>query len=130
MFDDKKGPIEHFSWGKFVVCGKEHGKEDDKKEGCGKDIRIIGKKVTEWKERKGHLLDKSMITGVFEDNIKVLVIGTGVNEQIVCPDKVKEFITSKGINEIILKSTPEACRIYNNLYNKGEKVAMLAHGTC
>jgi hypothetical protein len=26
MFGDPKGPIEHFSWGKFVIYGKEHGK--------------------------------------------------------------------------------------------------------
>lgn len=24
MFNDKEGPIEHFSWGKFIVSGETH----------------------------------------------------------------------------------------------------------
>jgi hypothetical protein len=46
MFDDPKGPIEHFSWGKFIICGKEHSKLDEKI-GVGKDIRLIGKKKSQ-----------------------------------------------------------------------------------
>jgi len=26
MFDEPKGPIEHFSWGKFIICRKKHSK--------------------------------------------------------------------------------------------------------
>jgi len=76
MYSDLKGPIESFSWGKFVILGKEHSKSHDGKVGAGKDIRLIGQEVSKWKERQGHEL--------FSDE----------------------------------------------LYHKGEKIALLAHGTC
>ena len=42
MFNDSKGAIEHFSWGKFVINGEEHGKTNEGKKGKGKDICLIG----------------------------------------------------------------------------------------
>ncbi len=130
MFDDPEGPIEHYSWGKFVVCGKEHSKTGAGKTGEGKDIRMIGTEVSKWKERKGHNLDKTMITGIFEHKIDVLIIGTGADGMLECPDKVREFILKKGIKKLIIEKTPAACRIYNECFKKGKKVALLAHGTC
>jgi hypothetical protein len=130
MFDDKRGPIEHFSWGKFIVCGKEHSKVSGEKIGAGKDIRLIGKNISKWKEREGHRLGPEMITGVFDQNIEILILGIGVDGLVECPEKVKKYIKSNGIKKLILEKTPEACRVYNDLFNKGEKVALLAHGTC
>jgi len=127
MFDDPHGPIEHFSWGKFVVCGAEHSSGG---KGVGNDIRLIGQEVTEWQERKGHQLTASMITGVHKQGIEVLVIGTGVNGALECPEEVKHKIEAKGIKRVILARTPEACALYNSLYRQGTKVALLAHGTC
>ncbi|HEX7555615.1 MAG TPA: hypothetical protein VF338_03245, partial [Leptolinea sp.] len=74
-FSDLQGPIENFSWGKFVILGKVHS---DRGEGVGKDIRMVSSQVTEWKERKGHTLRPDMITGVFEAGVEILVIGIGV----------------------------------------------------
>lgn len=130
MFNDKNGPIEHFSWGRFIVSGSLHTKTPEGKSGKGKDIRIIDTEVTKWKEREGHLLDSDMITGVFDKGIKVLIIGIGVNGMIECPEKVIKKIQKKGIQEVILKKTPDACKLYNRLFHKGKKVALLAHGTC
>jgi hypothetical protein len=130
MFDDANGPIEHFSWGRYVICGEEHGKTHGVKVGKGKDIRLIGKKVSKWKERKGHLLSTSMITGVFDQGIEFLIIGTGVNGFVECAGDVEVSIRQRGIKEVVLKKTPEACRLYNNLYRDKKKVALLAHGTC
>jgi len=36
MVIELKGPIEHFLWGKFIICGKEHSSDT----GVGKDIRV------------------------------------------------------------------------------------------
>jgi hypothetical protein len=130
MYDSKKGPIEHFSWAKFIIRGEEHSKAGDVKKGVGKDVRVIGEKVTKWKEREGHKLSNEMITGVFEKDVEVLIIGIGVDGLIECPDSVKKFIFSKGIKELIFEKTPSACDLYNELYNDGRKVALLAHGTC
>lgn len=130
MFKDKKGPIEKFSWGSFIISGVGHAKTSAGKIGKGKDIRLIGKEVTKWKEREGHILDTRMITGIFGLNIEVLIIGTGVEGMIECPEKVRNYIQDSGIEELILKKTPEACMIYNRLYHEGKNVALLAHGTC
>jgi hypothetical protein len=130
MFKDKNGPIEQFTWGSFVISGIEHAGTPEGKTGKGKDIRLIGKKVTKWKERKGHTLDSHMITGVFGLDIDVLIIGTGVEGMINCPKKVQDYIKNNGIHKLFLKETPEACMIYNRLYHEGKNVALLAHGTC
>jgi len=130
MFYDPKGPIEHFSWGKFVIIGKEHSKTGMGKIGVGKDIRIVGKNVSKWKERSGHLLEKDMITGIYGQEINILIIGTGVNEMVECPEKVIKSIKKNGIEKVVLKSTPEACKLYNKNFREGKKVALLAHGTC
>jgi len=43
---------------------------------------------------------------------------------------VKDFIRENGVGKLIVKKTQDACKIYNELYDQGEKVALLAHGTC
>ncbi len=35
MFDDPKGPIEYFSWGKFIICGAEHSGAEEAQTGVG-----------------------------------------------------------------------------------------------
>ncbi len=130
MFHDKQGPIESFSWGMFVINGEKHGKTDDKKKGVGKDIRLVGKRISKWKERKGHELSFDMITGVFGHNIETLIIGIGVESRIECPEDVIHAIKEHGIPTVILKATPEACKLYNEYFRSGTNVALLAHGTC
>jgi hypothetical protein len=130
MFNDAKGPIEHFSWGKFIVAGAEHSKTENGKAGKGKDIRLIGTEVSKWKEREGLILNNGMITGVFNNNIDTLIIGIGVEGMISCPDKIIRYIKNNGISEVILEKTPDACKLYNQLFHQGRKVALLAHGTC
>jgi hypothetical protein len=125
-----EGAVEWVSWGTFRVCGKEHAKTEKGKVGVGKDIRVIGRDVTEWKERKGHSLTSSMITGVYDAGIEVLVIGIGVDGAIECPEEVKRSIRERGIARVELRRTPEACQLYNALLRAGKRVALLAHGTC
>jgi hypothetical protein len=130
MFDDPNGPIEHFEWGRYIISGKKHAAGKSKQVGAGKDIRLIGEEVTEWQERKGHLLTPEMVTGVYQQGIQVLVIGIGVDGALQCPEEVKRSILNHGIGEVITALTPEACRLYNMLYHQGRHVALLAHGTC
>jgi hypothetical protein len=125
MFDDPEGPIEHFSWGSFVINGQEHSPTA----GVGKDIRLIGDDVSAWSERQGHRLKKSMITGIYNSDIDVLVLGLGVHGRIKCPGKVRREIKQHGLT-LIAEPTPEACRVYNEQYRAGKNVALLAHGTC
>lgn len=126
MFDDPKGPIEHFSWGTFVIGGEEHSTGA----GVGKDIRLVGSDVSTWRERKGHRLEKSMITGVLDHDIDTLIVGLGVHGAVECPETLREAIRDHGISELILQPTPQACATYNELFHRRRRVALLAHGTC
>ena len=125
----KKGPIDRFTWGRFVVRGKEHS-EDGRVVGAGKDIRIVGDKVTAWKEREGHKLTPDMITGIYDEDVEMLVIGLGVEKALKCPKPVLKAIRKHGIKRVVLAATPKACKKYNKLVNGGKRVAFLAHGTC
>jgi hypothetical protein len=127
MLQDDEGPIERFDWGRFTIRGTVHGEGHL---GAGKDIRIIGGSVTAWSERKGHLLKPKMITGVYNLGLEVLVIGNGVNGALQVPPDLLDEVRQNGIPDVRVALTPEACRIYNDLYRGGREVAMLAHGTC
>jgi len=127
MFEDPKGPIERFEWGTFVIAGKRHGEGGQR---VGKDVRVIGSKVSEWKERKGHVLTPAMVTCVYDRGIDTLVIGVGVYGALECPSDVKAAIADHGISDLRILPTPAACREYNALVRAGRKVALLAHGTC
>lgn len=126
MFEDRGGPIERFDWGVFTVNGRRHGGG----EGVGRDIRLIGDEISEWKERKGHVLTPDMIAGVFEHQPETLIIGCGVYGALECPDDVLADIRAHGIDDVRVLRTPDACKEYNALYHSGRRVALLAHGTC
>lgn len=130
LFEDAAGPIERFSWGRFVVGGEAHSKGPEGRVGAGKDIRLIGATVTPWKERKGHRLKRSMITGVYDQGLDVLVIGSGVHGLVEVPEKVRKAVADHGIAELIVEPTVEACGAYNRLHRQGKRVGLLAHGTC
>ena len=130
MFRDPKGPIESFTFGEFVILGEEHSGSGDSRIGKGKDIRMIGKKVERWKEREGHVLDRSMVEGVLDRDVRLVVIGNGEDGRLFVPDEIVKFLLKNGIEKVIVLRTPDACKEYNRLYREGEKVALLAHGTC
>ncbi|MBN2350036.1 MAG: hypothetical protein JXJ22_14445 [Bacteroidales bacterium] len=129
-FDDPIGPIQHYSWAKFVVQGEEHSKTLHGSTGKGKDILLVGTKVKKWKKRKGHVLTEEMIEVVYDYNIDILIIGIGADGKIECSVSLINSIKRHGIDEVILKKTKEACQAYNLFYHQGKKVALLAHGTC
>jgi hypothetical protein len=130
MAEEQRDPVQWIEWGTFDVCGKRHGKTEKGKVGVGKDIRVIGVEVTKWKERKGHTLAPSMITGVYDKGIQTLVIGIGVEGAIECSETVVRSIKQHGIAEVLLQRTPEACRTYSAMLRQGKSAALLAHGTC
>lgn len=130
MFDDREGPIEHYSWGKFIIRGEEHSEAGDATVGKGKDIFLFGKKVKEWKKRKGHSLTREMVEVVLETDAEVLIIGNGADGALSVPQKVIDHLLDHGLRKVIVLRTPEACAEYNRRCREGEKVALLAHGTC
>lgn len=122
--------IESVTFGCFIIRGEEHSERHGARIGAGKDVRVVGKKVSRWKERKGHRLTPNMITGVYGEGVETLIIGCGFSEALVVEQTAIEDALRHGIMEVIVRPTPEACRLYNELHAKGTKVALLAHGTC
>jgi len=127
MFTDPEGLIEFFDWGEFRIAGEVHSAEG---KGVGKDICILGGQVFPWDERKGHRLTPKMVRPILHAGVKVLVIGNGVNGAIQVTHKTRQVVSKAGIERLIIEKTPDACRIYNQLYRQGTEVALLAHGTC
>ncbi len=125
-------PIQACEWGKYVINGQEHSVFLDGKKGAGKNIRVIGTMVTEWPLPKGHdrKLSLDQISGVFDAGLDVLVVGTGHSAMLEYQKRLPQQIHKKGIREVLFLKTPDACREYNARFQKGERVALLAHGTC
>ena len=126
MFDDPEGPIEHFSWAKFIIRGKEHSRS----KGVGKDILVTCEEVREWENMGGHHLTPMSLNCIEGEDLDVLVIGNGVNGIVDISGPVIQRIKELGINEIIIEKTPKACMTFNKINRKGRKVVLLAHGTC
>ncbi|TYB32179.1 MAG: hypothetical protein FXF47_00125 [Candidatus Mcinerneyibacterium aminivorans] len=126
----KEFPIEKFDWGKFVVDGVEHSKNYGLRKGQGKDLKIVGRNVESWKERRGHIVTKDMVNSVLKEKIDVLVIGTGFDGTLKVPKSVKNYLVENGVSEVIIKKTPDACNCYNKLYRQQRNVGLLVHGTC
>lgn len=120
LFQDKDGVIEEVRWGCFRIAGKEFQK----------DIRCLVRDPSPWTERRGHVLDETMITGVWEQAVEVLVIGLGIDGALQCPEGLQKRVRERGISEIIVAPTVEACRMYNSFIRSGKRAALLAHGTC
>ena len=130
LLEEAQGLIERFSWVSFAIQGQEHSKTSTGKVGVGKDVRVLRSEVSAWKELKGHLLKKSMVTSVYGEGVDVLVIGDGVYGALEVSEKVKRDVAEYGIPKLVIEHTPEACGTSNRLFREGKKVALLAHGTC
>lgn len=127
MFEDPKGPIEVFEWGRFTINGENHSMEG---EGVGKDICILNGEVRAWTARKGHTVKPHMLEPVLQAGVRLLVIGNGVYGKLKVTQAARKAIREDGIEQLIIEKTPDACGTYNRLANQGEHVALLAHGTC
>jgi len=127
MFDDPLGPINHFSWGRFIIDGTTHSEDGL---GYGKDICIVGGIVSEWTERHGHNLKKKMVARIFNLPVDILVIGIGVHSALNVPEETVQELHAHGIADVELHPTHLACARFNELYHQGRRVALLAHGTC
>jgi hypothetical protein len=126
LFEDAEGPIQHFSWAKFIINGKEHSRD----KGAGKDILVYQGEARPWDDMGGHTLTRGSLNVLKGLDIDILIIGNGVHGVVSISDDVKKGIMEIGIKRLIIKETPDACKVYNQNYKKGSKVCLLAHGTC
>lgn len=64
-----------------------------------------------------------------ENDPEVIIIGTGQSGMLEVDDEFVKVIKERGI-ELVIKNTPEAIEVYNELIGQGKKVNALIHTTC
>ncbi|UCG68963.1 MAG: hypothetical protein JSV09_14430 [Thermoplasmata archaeon] len=111
--------IDSYDFGTIVVNGRKFTT----------DLIISNKGINpKWWRKEGHRLSLEDIKDVLAQTPEILIIGTGYSGVMSVPKSVEDYIRAKGIN-IIVKRTEEACKKFNELYEKHDVVAAL-HLTC
>lgn len=111
--------IESYSFGKFVIAGKEYKS----------NIKLFDKEVHEYKHLPEHKIAIDDLADLIAYNPKYIIIGTGAYGVIKISKEISDYIQKRGIN-LIVQKTGEACQTYNALLKEGKKVAALLHNTC
>jgi len=131
MYTSHVGPITSYSFGRFIINGSEHAETSDgQPSGAGKDICLAGTQVTAWQERKGHVLSREMLKPALVWMPDLLIIGCGAQARLQCPHELIIYLKRKGIERVEVMPTAQACALYNDAFKRGERVMLLAHGTC
>lgn len=113
--------ISLYDFGKIIVDGETHTR----------DVIIHpGRVEGSWWRDEGHRLAVDDLAPVWGSNPETLVIGTGYHGNMVVPEQTAEFIRSKGIELVALK-TPDAVEAFNRLSeDPGKRAVAALHLTC
>jgi hypothetical protein len=111
--------IDSYEFGMIVIDGKRYSS----------DVIIYPNNVKDdWWRKKGHQLGVDDLENVIEVNPEVIVVGMGNPGLMRVLPETEKYIQSKGI-KLIVQSTPDACKTYNQL-SSSQKVIALLHLTC
>lgn len=113
--------IEHYSFGEIIINGKRYTH----------DLIVFhdGGIKDNWWRLEGHYLNMKDIEDILQRKPEVLVIGTGYHGLMKVDSNVIKALKDTGV-EVIVKSSAEACRVYNELRLKSKKVTLAIHLTC
>lgn len=111
--------VEAFSFGSITIGGRIFTK----------DVIVFPDHVFEdWKREEEHRPQISEFADIVKAGPDILVIGTGYAGVMSVADPVRNFLTSKGI-EVRVDKTTKAVELYNQLQGR-EKVIAALHITC
>lgn len=110
--------IDRYEFGEIVINGKKYGR----------DVIITSSKVKEWWRIKGHEVCVKDLNVIENEDLEVLIIGTGYFGIVKVLPEVKEWAKKRGI-ELIALPTRDACNLYNEK-SKERKVIAALHLTC
>lgn len=111
--------IDSYEFGAIVINGRRYSS----------DVIIYPDKIKDdWWRKEGHQLCINDLEDVTEENPDVIVVGKGNPGLMRVLPETEEYIKSKGIR-LIIQSTREACKTYNQL-SSSQKVIALLHLTC
>ena len=111
--------IDRYTFGKFIIDKTEYKS----------NVLLLGKTAKLGRYLPEHELSINDIILAVDYKPEYIVIGTGADGVMSVTAEISEFIESKGINLIVLK-TKDACMTYNALLKEGKKVAAFLHNTC
>jgi len=112
--------IEHYEFGKIVINGKEYNRDV---------IVFPDRAMDNWWRKEGHNLCLQDIKEIIDYNPGILIIGTGYYGFMNVSKEVIRALNEKGI-EVRIAKTKEACKVFNELVEKGRKVVAALHLTC
>ena len=96
------------------------------------DIIVTPTRIVErWWREEGHrfTLEDFRKYGVLDEEVEVVVLGTGYYGLVTVDPEVVEWFRKRGV-EVIVKPSREAVEIYNELVRAGKKVMLAIHLTC
>lgn len=111
--------IDRYEFGKFIVNKKEYKS----------NITITGEDAREHRHLEDHKIRLDDFARLLAYNPNYIVIGTGAYGVVKVPKEIIEYIEKRNI-KVIVEKTEEACKKYNELLLKGNKVAGFFHNTC
>jgi hypothetical protein len=112
--------IDSYQFGKIVIDGIIYNS----------DCIILGDRVkADWWRKQGHLLSPEDLQSAIEAKFLVLIVGCGASGLMKIAEKTHHFLQENNI-ELIALDTHKAVAKFNELTDKGEKVAAALHLTC
>jgi len=112
--------IDNYESGRMTVRGEVHQR----------DLKIIdGRVVAGWWRRSDHNLVSEDVRDILDARPDVMVVGTGYAGNMRVDDSLPSAADKRKIR-LIARKTPEAVNRFNELWEKGERVAGAFHLTC
>ncbi|MCJ7576969.1 MAG: MTH938/NDUFAF3 family protein [candidate division Zixibacteria bacterium] len=111
--------IDSYEFGVIVINGKRYSS----------DVILYPDRVKDdWWRKEGHALCIDDLENVIEEKPDVIVVGIGNPGLMRVLPETEKHIKSQGI-KLVIQSTKEACKTYNQL-SCSQKVIALLHLTC
>jgi hypothetical protein len=111
--------IESYAFGRLVFSGKTYTS----------DLIIYPERIDpSWWRKTGHRLCLQDLQEVLEEDLEVLVVGTGYMGLMEVEEEVKRYAETHGF-QLIVDKTRKAVEIYNSLHTHKKTVGAF-HLTC
>ena len=111
--------INTYEFGRIVIDEQEYSR----------DVIILPEGVlSNWWRKEGHSLSIEDLPAVLAASPEVLVIGQGADNRMLAPMETRLALEAAGM-ELIVTSTENACKVYNDLREQ-KRVSAALHLTC
>ena len=111
--------IDSYHFGQIVINGRKYTS----------DVIIFPDRVQgEWWRDESHELTLKDVTGILDENLEILLVGTGASGLMRVLPEVEREAEAANI-QLIVQPTGEACEIYNQL-SPTQRVVAALHLTC